>query len=175
MAVSYDLVLEDHILAHQGSKRRQRPFAREVAEMVRYAVGYQSRAFVTFGAPIPVEGWDAESRRDVMTLAHEIRDRIGRLYKILPTAIVAAAMRPSTTRRELEERADELIGVLRSAGANMGVKDGRQAVDAAVEPLVARNVIFVERGGRVRVRERTVLRYYARTIQHLVAGSKRTH
>jgi 1-acyl-sn-glycerol-3-phosphate acyltransferase len=175
LAVSYDLVLEDHILAHQGSKRRQRPFAREVAEMVRYAVGYQSRAFVTFGAPIPVEGWDAESRRDVMTLAHEIRDRIGRLYKILPTAIVAAAMRPSTTRRELEERADELIGVLRSAGANMGVKDGRQAVDAAVEPLVARNVIFVERGGRVRVRERTVLRYYARTIQHLVAGSKRTH
>src|ERR671914_391987 len=27
MAVAYDLVLEDHILAHQGSKRRQRPFA----------------------------------------------------------------------------------------------------------------------------------------------------
>ena len=52
MAVAYDLVLEDHILAHQGAKRRQRPFGREVAEMVRYAVGYQSRAFVTFGAPI---------------------------------------------------------------------------------------------------------------------------
>src|SRR6187200_42645 len=56
MAVSYDLVLEDHILAHQGAKRRQRPFAREVAEMVRFAVGYQSRAFVTFGAPLPIDG-----------------------------------------------------------------------------------------------------------------------
>src|SRR3990172_6947296 len=55
MAVAYDVVLEDHILAHQGAKRRQRPFAREIAEMVRYAVGYQSRAYVTFGTPIPLD------------------------------------------------------------------------------------------------------------------------
>jgi glycerol-3-phosphate O-acyltransferase len=175
MAVSYDLVLEDHILAHQGAKRRQRPFAREVAEMVRYAVGYQSRAFVTFGAPISLEGFDPESRRDVMTLAHAIRDAIGRLYKVLPTAIVAAAMRPSITRRELETRADELIEALRSAGANLGVRDGRHAIEEGAEPLAARNIIFVERGGRFRVRERTVLRYYARTLQHLLTSSRRPH
>src|SRR3990170_1967305 len=36
MAVAYDLVLEDHILAGQSVKRRQRAFSREVAEMVRY-------------------------------------------------------------------------------------------------------------------------------------------
>ncbi len=173
LAVSYDLVLEDHILAHQGSKRRQRPFAREVAEMVRFAVGYQSRAFVTFGAPISLDGYDPESRRDVMTLAHQIRDSIGRLYKVLPTAVVAAAMRPSITRRELESRADELIETLQAAGANLGVDDGRQAVDEGIEPLAARNIIFVERGGRVRVRERTVLRYYARTLQHLLHGPRR--
>jgi glycerol-3-phosphate O-acyltransferase len=177
LAVSYDLVLEDHILAHQGSKRRQRPFAREVAEMVRFAVGYQSRAFVTFGAPIPLDGYDPESRREVMTLAHQIRDAIGRLYKVLPTAIVAAAMRPSITRRELEARADELIETLQAAGANMGVEDGRQAVDEGTAPLESRNIIFVERGGRFRVRERTVLRYYARTLQHLLAPRRppRTH
>ena len=35
VAVSYDLVLEDRILAHQATKRRQRPFARQVAEKVR--------------------------------------------------------------------------------------------------------------------------------------------
>ena len=173
LAVWYDLVLEDHILAHQGSKRRQRPFAREVAEMVRFAVGYQSRAFVTFGAPISLDGYDPESRRDVMTLAHQIRDSIGRLYKVLPTAVVAAAMRPSITRRELESRADELIETLQAAGANLGVDDGRQAVDEGIEPLAARNIIFVERGGRVRVRERTVLRYYARTLQHLLHGPRR--
>jgi glycerol-3-phosphate O-acyltransferase len=173
LAVSYDLVLEDHILAHQGSKRRQRPFAREVAEMVRFAVGYQSRAFVSFGAPIPLDGYDPESRRDVMTLAHQIRDAIGRLYKVLPTAVVAAAMRPSITRRELESRADELIETLQAAGANLGVEDGRQAVEEGTAPLESRNIIFVERGGRFRVRERTVLRYYARTLQHLLTGPKR--
>src|SRR5918992_4139253 len=51
-AIAYDLVLEDHILARQRVKKQQRPFTRELAEMVRYAVGYRSRAFVTFGAPI---------------------------------------------------------------------------------------------------------------------------
>src|ERR687887_1582620 len=64
LAVAYDLVLEDHILAHEGTKRRQRAFGREVAEMVRYAVGYQSRAFVTFGTPIPLAAYDPEARRD---------------------------------------------------------------------------------------------------------------
>jgi glycerol-3-phosphate O-acyltransferase len=173
MAVAYDLVLEDHILAHQGAKRRQRPFAREVGEMVRYAVGYQSRAFVTFGEPISLDGYDPDSKRDVMDLGHEIRDAIGRLYKVLPTAVVAAAMRPSITRRDLEARADELIHTLRASGANLGVEDGRQAVDEGAAPLESRNIIVVERGGRFRVRERTVLRYYARTLQHLLTAPRR--
>ena len=34
MAIAYDLVLEDRILARQATKRRQRPFAQELAEMV---------------------------------------------------------------------------------------------------------------------------------------------
>src|SRR5688500_1045958 len=42
-AVAYDLVLEDHVLARQRVKRTQRPFSRELAEMVRCAVGYRSR------------------------------------------------------------------------------------------------------------------------------------
>jgi len=174
MAVAYDIVLEDHILAHQGVKRRSRPFAREIAEMVRYAVGYQSRAFVTFGAPIPLDGFDPESRRDVMALAHQTRETIGRLHKVLPTAVVAAAMRPSIARHDLEARADAIIDTLRAAGANLGVTSGRQAVDEGAEPLAARNIIHVERGGRFRVRERTVLRYYARTLQHLTTGARRS-
>jgi hypothetical protein len=174
MAVAYDLVLEDRILAHQASKRRQRPFAREIAEMVRYAVGYQSRAFVTFGAPIALGGFDAESRRDVMALAHQTRETIGRLYKVLPTAVLAAAMRPSLTGRELEARAEAIIDTVREAGGNIGVDSGRQAVEEGAEPLAARNIIKVERGGRFRVRERTVLRYYARTLQHLLTASRRS-
>ena len=173
LAVAYDLVLEDHILAHQGMKRRQRPFGREVAEMVRYAVGYQSRAFVTFGQPIPLAPFDPEARRDVMDLAHLIRDAIGRLYKVLPTAVVASAMRPSIAKRDLEGRADAIVDALRQAGANLAVQSGREAVDLGAPALADRDVIHLERGGRFRVRQRTVLRYYARTIQHLLADPRR--
>jgi len=173
MAVAYDVVLEDRILAHQAAKRRQRAFGREIAEMVRYAVGYQSRAFVTFGAPISLDGCDPESRRESMALAHHIRETIGRLHKVLPTAVLAAALKPSITRRELEARAEAIVETVRAAGGNMGVTSGRQALEEGAEPLAARNIIHVERGGRFRVRERTVLRYYARTLQHLITGSKR--
>ncbi len=174
MAVAYDLVLEDRILAHQATKRRSRPFAREVAEMVRYAVGYQSRAVVTFGEPIPLEGYDPEARRDVMALAHLLRDTIGRLYKVLPTAVVAAAMRPAIARRELEGRAQAILDAAAAAGGNLAVTSGEEAVEQATGPLETRNIIHVERGGRFRVRERTVLRYYARTLDHLLPGSRRS-
>ena len=178
MAIAYDLVLEDHVLAHQGAKRRQRPFGREIAEMVRYAVGYQSRAFVTFGTPIPLTGWTADARRDVMDLAHLVRDTIGRLHKVLPTAVVAAAMRPSIERRDLENRAEDVIGIVRAAGANLGVTSGREAVELGAPMLADRGIIHVERGSLFRVRERTVLRYYGRTLQHLLTGpgrAPRTH
>ena len=174
MAVAYDVVLEDRILAHQATKRRSRPFGREVAEMVRYAVGYQSRAIVTFGKPIALGGYDPDSRRDVMALAHLTRDTIGRLYKVLPTAVVAAALRPGITRRELEQRAQSIIDAAAAAGGNLGVSSGREAVERAAEPLETRGIVHVERGGRFRVRERTVLRYYARTLSHLLASPRRS-
>jgi glycerol-3-phosphate O-acyltransferase len=173
VAVAYDLVLEDRILAHQAAKRRSRPFAREVAEMVRYAVGYQSRAFVTFGTPIALDTYDPDSRREVMDLAHRTRDALGRLMKVLPTALVASAMRPSITRRDLVARADAIVQTLAEVGANLAVRSGEQAVAEGTQPLVDRNIIFVERGGRFRVRERTVLRYYARGLEHLLTGSRR--
>jgi hypothetical protein len=112
-----------------------------------------------------------------MALAHLTRDTIGRLHKVLPTAVIAVSLNRSMTRRELESRADALIDTLRASGANMGVASGRQAIEEGAEPLVARNIIHVERGGRFRIRERTVLRYYARTLQHLLADRRtpRTH
>jgi hypothetical protein len=100
---------------------------------------------------------------------------VGRLYKVLPTALVAAAMRPSITRRELEERSGVLIDTLRACGANLAVTSGEAAVDAAIEPLAARGVIVSEHG-RLRVRDRNVLRYYARSLDHLLESpSRHTH
>jgi glycerol-3-phosphate O-acyltransferase len=173
-AIAYDLVLEDHILAHQRVKKRQRTFTRELAEMVRYAVGYWSRAFVTFGAPIAAGELDPHSRTEVLELARLVRARIGALYKVLPTAVFAAAMRPSITRRDLEGRIDRLIEELAARHANLGVTSGRQTIEEAAEPLELRGIVVAERG-RFRVRERTVLRYYARTIEHLLVTTGRTH
>jgi glycerol-3-phosphate O-acyltransferase len=166
MAVSYDLVLEDRILARQGVKKKQRPFTHELAEMMRTAVGYRSRAFVTFGTPIRTSDYNSQSRSDILDLAHRTREAIGLLYKVTPTALVAAAMRPSIQRRELESRIDEMIGRLRERGANLSVDTGRQAVAEAARPFQRRGVIVAE-GDRLRVRSRALLRYYARTIEHL--------
>jgi len=174
-AVSYDFVIEDFMLGRQKVKRTQRPFSREVAEMVRYSVGYRSRAFVTFGKAIAVDGVDTTSRRAVLDLGHQLMKTIGRLYKVLPTAVVAAAMRPSITKAELRQRCDALIDTLGTCGANLGVASGAEAVESALEPLEARGILVVE-GGRVRVRDRNVLRYYARSLDHLLASpSRRTH
>lgn len=174
-AIAYDLVLEDHVLARQRVKRSQRPFSRELAEMVRYAVGYRSRAFVTFGTPISIDGVDATSRREVLELTQQVMAALGRVIKVLPTAVVASAMRPSITRQDLEQRADAILDTLRAAGANLGVASGAEALDLGIEPLESRGTIAVE-GGRVRVRERNVLRYYARGLDHLLASpSQRTH
>ena len=174
VAIAYDLVLEDQALARQGVKRRQRHFATEVAEMVRYAVGYDSRAFVTFGHPIPLATFDPDSRRDLVKLKRRTREAIGKLYKVLPTALLAAALRPSMPRQTLVDRIDQLIDALRLTHANLGVETGREAVEQATRPLVARGIIVVE-GDRYRVRERHVLRYYARTLTHLLSDRGHSH
>jgi glycerol-3-phosphate O-acyltransferase len=174
VAVAYDLVLEDHILARQGVKRAQRAFSRELAEMVRYAMGYRSRAFVTFGRPIPLDAYDAESRRSVLELAHLVRREIGRLYKVLPTALLAAAMRPSVGRAELRDRIAAILDTLRATGANLAVQSADEAIETATEPLETRGIIAVE-DGVYRVRERHVLRYYGRSLQHLLTHAGATH
>ena len=111
----------------------------------------------------------------MLDFARAVMSGIGRLYKVLPTAVIANAMRPSITRRDLVGRADAVIETLRANGANMGVESGAEAADAALELLEARGILVAERG-RVRVRGRNVLRYYASTLDHLLASpSRRTH
>ncbi|MGH9161489.1 MAG: 1-acyl-sn-glycerol-3-phosphate acyltransferase, partial [Vicinamibacteraceae bacterium] len=159
-AISYDLVLEDRTLARQGVKRQQRPFTREIAEMVGSAVGYETRAFVTFGPPISMGGYRPDSRRDVLQLARLARERVGQLYKVLPSALVATAMRPSIAHADLRGRVEALTTTLMAHGANLDVNDPTTATERGVELLCLRGVI-VRDGHRLRVRDRAVLRYYA--------------
>ena len=51
---------------------------------------------------------------------------------------------------------------------------GVVVTDTALEPLEARGILVVNRG-RVRVRNRNVLRYYARSLEHLLKSPSRTH
>lgn len=174
VSVAYDLVLEDHVIAKQRVKRSQKAFSREIAELVRYAIGYRSRAFVTFGKPIPLDGIDPENKKGVMDLTRHIRNEIGKRYKVLPTAVLAAAMKPSVTRADLKARIEDVLETLRSVNANLAVTSADAVLNEATEPLVTRNIIVVEQD-RYRVRERNVLRYYARSLNHLLSPPSHTH
>jgi glycerol-3-phosphate O-acyltransferase len=174
VAVAYDLVLEDHVIARQKVKRSQKAFSREIAELVRYAVGYRSRAFVTFGKPISLAGIDPESKKAVIDVTRHARAEIGRLYKVLPTAVLATAMTKSATTAELTSRIEAVLDTLRAVGANISITSADEVLSAATEPLITRNIIVVEQG-RYRVRERNVLRYYARSIAHLLSPPAATH
>jgi len=137
------------------------------------AVGYQSRAFVTFGEPIPLGDWDPHSRRDILRLAKQTLEIIGRLYKVLPTAVVAAAMRPAIRRADLLGHVARHVETLVAGGANMDSTDPRAIVARGVELLADRGIVVRERDA-IRVRDRHTLRYYARTLDHLLAPAKRT-
>jgi glycerol-3-phosphate O-acyltransferase len=167
-AIAYDLVLEDRTLARQGVKKSQRRFSRELAEMIGSAVGYQTRSFTTFGEPLSVQGFDHHARRDVLELAQTVRARISALHKVVPTAVVAAAMRPSSPPHELRARIAGLVDVLRERQANLDTTDPQEIMERGVELLVDRDALAVD-NGLYRVRDRTLLRYYARSIAHLIA------
>ena len=95
--------------------------------------------------------------------------------KVLPTMVMAAAMRPSMARTDLESEVATLVGALTASGANLATSDPRQIVDEASRLFDARGIV-VEEDGRFRVRERMVLKYYARAIEHLLpTPASRTH
>ena len=136
-------------------------------------VGYQTRGFVTFGPAISLRPNTIPSRAAIWC-----RWRIGSSTKSAssqsaPTA--HSSRRPCgrrSTRSELASRIDDLLAGLSASGANLGVRSGRQAVEDGADRLVERNVLVAERQ-RLRVRDRLVLRYYAKTIAHLLAPNRR--
>jgi hypothetical protein len=83
-------------------------------------------------------------------------------------------MKPSVTRADLLSRIDGVLETLRSVDANLSVTSAAEVLDTAAEPMATRNIIVVE-GGRYRVRERNVLRYYARSLAHLLSPPASMH
>ena len=124
--------------------------------------------------PIALAGIDGDNKKALVDLTRHVRHEIGMLYKVRPTAVLAAAMKPSVTRADLKARINGVIETLHSVNANIGVKSAEQVLEEATEPLVTRNIIVVEQN-RYRVRERNVLRYYARSLDHLLSPPSSTH
>jgi hypothetical protein len=91
---------------------------------------------------------------------------------VLPTAVVAAVMRPSLPVAALPELVAELLTTLKAAGANLDLDDPQAISQRGAAVLQARDVIVAERQV-LRVRDRQVLRYYARTIEHLRTPPRR--
>ena len=73
-------------------------------------------------------------------------------------------MRPSIPDGELADRITALLDRLRASSANLAVSSAAEAIAQAAEPLEARGVLARE-DGRFRVRDRTVMRYYGRSIR----------
>lgn len=66
----------------------------------------------------------------------------------------------------------ELVSALGEAGANLESRDAADVTERGLQMLEARDVLVHERG-LWRVRDRLVLRYYARTISHLLEPPRR--
>ena len=130
--------------------------------MVRFAVGYRSRAFVTFGRPIPLDGFDPDvaARRCSIWRTWCARRSAGST-RCCRRRCVAAAMRPSITRADLDRPhrrdARHAAGDRRQPGG-----DERPTRRSRRPPSRSRHAASSSiEDGRFRVRERNVLRYYA--------------
>ena len=147
LAVSYDLVLEDHILAHQGSKRRPRRVrARSrrdgalrgglsVARVRDVRRADSARRLRPGLAPRCDDARASDARRDRPSL-QGAADRRGRRRD----AAVDRAARARGAGRRID----------RIAARGRGRQHGRQNADArrsrtATAPLESRNIIHVER------------------------------
>jgi hypothetical protein len=134
--------------------------------MVRYAVGYRSRAFVTFGAPIPVAAINVHSRSDVLELTRLVRAHRRALQGAADGDVRRrdAAVDHPARSRSAHRRAGRRA---RARGARISARQRRQVVDEAADRS-KRAASSSPNADAFRVRERTVLRYYARTIEHLL-------
>ena len=99
--------------------------------------------------------------------------RISALHKVVPTALVAAAMRPSSAPADLRDRIAALVEGLRARQANLDITDPQEIMERGAELLVDRDALAID-AGIYRVRDRTLLRYYARSIGHLLAPLHRS-
>jgi len=201
VGINYDRVLEDRtLLLDLAPERRRGGPLSAGATTLRFAahnLGLMLRsrwhrfgyACANFGSPISMRRWLGEQSLDLRHLSKEERaahlerlgaslmTAIGQVIPVLPVPLVAAVLiRAGEPLSELEikARAFRLMTGLAAAGAHVYIprRDQDYAIVAGLRMLTQRHLVD-ERDGLYAARESesTLLRYYAGSIEHLLAGT----
>jgi glycerol-3-phosphate O-acyltransferase len=164
--------------------------AGQVALLLRsrwHRFGY---ACVNFGTPVSARAWEAARggiaferldkaarQAEVAALGRHLMHEVGRLVPVLPVPLVATVMlaEPGRALSEFEVKAAvaALVQRLEAQGARIYVprSDWDYAVSAGLRMLVQRHLVDEAAGlHRMRESEAALLRYYANSIAHLLAG-----
>lgn len=201
VALNYDRVLEDRTLLIDLLPREERKRAPALVTTVRFVArnlalmlksewhrfGY---ACVNFGRPVSAARFftergldphrlDREARFEAISaLARELMHEIGRAVPVLPVPVVARVLlgagEGGLSEIEIKSRFLALVSRLESAGARIYVPRQDQDYSASVglRMLTLRRLVEEEEGlFRPRADERSVLEYYANSLQHLLPST----
>jgi glycerol-3-phosphate O-acyltransferase len=152
-----------------------------------HRLGY---ACVNFGTPVSVRAWAAargidfdhlpreQRQAEVAALGHHLMGQVGRLIPVLPVPLVATVLLAQTERAidelELKSAVAALVQRLQQADAHLYLPRGDwdYAVSAGLRMLTLRHLVEESNGlYRARSEEAPLLRYYAKSIAHLLVDA----
>jgi len=200
VAINYDRVLEDRSLLRESQPEAERLSRREQAkEVLSYAAKVSvrfllrrarryGRACVNFGTPLDVDAWlhahpgvldlpREERLLQLRELADDVMARIGAIMPVTAVALASTALLRHDgdviPRARWESRMDEVREALREAKAPV-IGDERSSaaiLDRALVMLTLRRVVEPAGDGyRLDRGQEPLLRYYAGSIAHFLAG-----
>lgn len=185
VALNYDRVLEDRVLV-RAAETGDRRFRLRLRVVVRYlfrhfwqrATGTFLRygyASVSFGTPLSLRQFVLPGPRDLVTdLGRELMVRVRDIVPVTPVPAVAETMLAADSLLSRAALADRVTPILQTFGNEGGLtlaNDTAAEIEIAVNHLVARGILSdTEAGLTIVDSNRPLLRYYARSVAHRIAG-----
>ncbi|SEK57562.1 glycerol-3-phosphate acyltransferase [Roseivivax marinus] len=180
VALNYDRVLEDRILT-RALKRGGRRFDARIGVVAGFALRHLWRrvtgryhkfgyASVSFGSPLSWKNWTGA--RTPEALGDEIMSRIGDVVPVLPVPLVAHLLlaKGPMTRGEIELGFTAVLRALERPVAHVPRGHRDYAVEVGLRTLTTRGLVIEEDGVyRIAEDETDLLKFYAKSIAHLVA------
>ena len=186
VGLNYDRVLEDRILIGAETDEKGRPRFRAKATtafwfFLRHVwmriLGRWNRfgyASVSFGTPISLRGLSSRGVPRADRLGRTLIQAVGAVVPVLPVPLMANVLLEAEgwlDREQIAERALELKDRLVESGAHFHLPRGDfdYAIEVGLRSLVRRRILTCDDGRYARNEsEIELLRYYARSIAHLL-------